>query len=103
MNRLKIEPLILKSIELAILDHDYGIKIVFDGTIDMIDPYNDIYPFLKNIHNEIVENNIKNVNADFINLKFMNSSGIKTFILWLMLINEVPEEKKYVINIIHNP
>ena len=40
--------------------------------------------------------------ADFVDLKFMNSSGIKEVVNWIMKLNLTPPEKKYKIKIKYN-
>jgi len=73
------------------------------GMIDMRDPTLDILPYLLKIHEEVLKKSLKNIKADFTDLTFMNSSGIKTIISWIMKLNDVPAEKRYKINIIYNP
>ncbi len=103
MNRLEIEPLELERVKLSVDDENDGVRVVLSGMIDMRDPSVEILPYLLRLHEEVMKNDIKYITADFSDLTFMNSSGIKSIISWIMKLNDIPEEKRYIINIIHNP
>lgn len=75
------------------------LKIV--GEIDMQDPSLEIGPYMEKIHNAFLDSGVKEVETDFQELKFMNSSGIKVFVNWIMKLNLAPEDKKYKIKILY--
>ena len=102
MNKLKIEPINEDRIKIEVTDINDGIAIVFSGDIDMEDPGILLDPFFDKIHQGAVENNLKEVNADFTNLHFLNSSGIKTVAKWIMQLGELSSDSKYLIKILHN-
>ena len=102
MNKLNIEPLELDNVSIFLKDENDGVCIVLSGEIDMRDPTIDVLPYLLKIHDEVINQGITNVKADFINLTFMNSSGLQTMINWIMKLNDVPEENRYKINVIYN-
>ncbi len=77
-------------------------EIVFTGIIDMSDPYAIIYPFLNAIHKKLVEQSIPEVRCNFMNLEFINSSGIKALVSWLSAISDMPKNKQYVTKIVYN-
>ncbi|MCU0846268.1 MAG: hypothetical protein MUD12_00090 [Spirochaetes bacterium] len=103
MGSLSFEPLKLERVNITVGDNDSGLSIKMSGMIDMRDPTLDILPYLLKIHEEVLKKSLKNIKADFTDLTFMNSSGIKTIISWIMKLNDVPVEKRYKINIIYNP
>ena len=83
-------------------EQDEGHKLEFHGEIDMEDPSIDLRPYLERFHQHIVSHAIKKVTADFTSLEFMNSSGIKEMVNWIMRLNTTKEEKKYNIEIRYN-
>jgi len=103
MGSFSFEPLKLERVTITVGDDDSGLSIKMSGMIDMRDPTLDILPYLLKIHEEVLKKSLKNIKADFTDLTFMNSSGIKTIISWIMKLNDVPAEKRYKINIIYNP
>jgi hypothetical protein len=72
-----------------------GNTIKFSGCIDLQDPEPVVTPFFNKIHEQIVKQEIKEVNLDFKELNFLNSSGIKTITKWIMKITILPDTKKY--------
>lgn len=102
MNRLNVEELKRDKVEINIEDIDEGIRLKFNGDIDMQDPGPLLNPFFDKVHNALVENEVKEVEADFRELQFLNSSGIKTLIKWIMKIPQLPDEKKYKVKIIYS-
>ena len=103
MNKLNIEPLELERVTLSVTDTDEGICVTLSGIIDMREPSLEVLPYLLKVHDETLKNNIKKVTADFSNLTFMNSSGIKSVINWIMKLGDITEEKRYTMIIKHNP
>jgi hypothetical protein len=74
---------------------DNNLLVVLTGEIDMEDPSQTIRPYLEKMHHEIIESGIKSMTMDFQNLRFMNSSGIREFVHWILKLNNIPTEKKY--------
>jgi len=102
MNRLGIEPVSEERIMIDVLDSPAGLTVKFTGDIDMEDPSIILDPLFEKIHNGILENRFKEVIADFRELNFLNSSGIKAVAKWIMKLSEVDDSQKYIIKIIHN-
>lgn len=102
MSKLGLENLKRDKVEIKILDIDEGVRLEFIGDIDMQDPGTLLNPFFDSVHNAIVENDVKHVEADFTELAFLNSSGIKTLIKWIMKIPQLPPDKKYNLKIIYS-
>lgn len=91
----KIKDIITDSFKITINNIDKDIELKFSGVLDIEDPYNIIDPFLNNIHNEIINNNIKNIIVNIIELYFINSSTIKSIIKWLVKLPKLSESQKY--------
>ncbi len=107
MNKLNIEPLQVEKASLVIRDNkegenEDGILLIISGEIDMRDPSVAILPYLLNIHDALIAHEIKTISVDFSNLNYVNSSGIKTMISWLMKSKDVQSGKGYKVKIIRN-
>ncbi|HOJ63333.1 MAG TPA: hypothetical protein PLE45_02825 [Spirochaetota bacterium] len=95
MNKLGIDDYISSTISINIKDYENSVQIFFCGEIDMQDPEEIFMPFFENIHNKIIEVGLKEVNLNFENLNFLNSSGIKVLIKWIQKGLFLPEKEKY--------
>ena len=102
MNKLGIEPVSEERIIIDVLDNPNGVTIKFIGDIDMEDPSIILDPLFEKVHNGVLENSYKEVMADFRELNFLNSSGIKAVAKWIMKLSEVDDIQKYIIKIVHN-
>ncbi len=102
MNKLNIQPVKQSRISIDIADTASGIGVSFIGDVDMQDPGVILDPLFDKIHGGCVESGIKEVDLDFKQLNFLNSSGIKAIAKWIMKLGDLSEDKKYVIKIIHN-
>ena len=102
MNRLGIEPVSEERIIINVLDNPNGVTVKFTGDIDMEDPSIILDPLFEKVHDGVLENNYKEVMADFRELNFLNSSGIKAVAKWIMKLSEVDDNQKYIIKIVHN-
>ncbi len=102
MNKLNIEPVKQSRISIDITDTASGIGVSFIGDVDMQDPGIVLDPLFDKIHGGCIESGIKEVDLDFKQLNFLNSSGIKAIAKWIMKLGDLSGDKKYVIKIIHN-
>jgi hypothetical protein len=102
MNKFGIEPVKEDRIKIDIVDKPNGVIVKFTGDIDMEDPSLILDPLFEKVHNGVIDNNFKEVIADFKALNFLNSSGIKAVAKWIMKLSEVDDEQKYIIKIVHN-
>ena len=100
MNRLNIEKIKQDRMEVEVFDDDANICVKFRGDIDMEDPGLFLDPFFDQLHEGMIDNKIKEVKADFKELNFLNSSGIKAVAKWIMKLTDVKD--KYKIRIIYN-
>ena len=102
MNKLNIQTVEEERIKIEVLDSEQGVIIKFIGDIDMEDPSVILDPLFSKLHDGAVEEKIANVSADFTELNFLNSSGIKAVAKWIMKLTELDDASKYQIKIIHN-
>ncbi len=102
MNRLNIEKIHEDRMEVEIFDDDSNICVKFKGDIDMEDPGVLLDPFFNKLHEGVVAQKIKEVRADFNELNFLNSSGIKAVAKWIMKLTELEDDRKYIIRILYN-
>ena len=79
-----------------------GLVLKFSGAIDHPNPGEFLDPILEKLHDQVLEKKIPKVDADFTNLSFLNSSGIKSLIKWIMKQVELPKERRYPINMIYS-
>ena len=77
--------------------------VFISGTIDVPKPGEFMLPFLEEVHNNIISKKIKKVEADLQNLEFLNSSGIKELVSWLLKLEELSSNQIYTIVFIYNP
>ncbi|HNZ26032.1 MAG TPA: STAS domain-containing protein [Spirochaetota bacterium] len=102
MNSFGIDNVITEKATVELSDISNGMKVTFSGDIDVQNPEPIFVPFFEQIHNKVLENNIKYVELDFSKLTFLNSSGIKTLIKWITKVTPLPVEKKYRFKIVAN-
>ena len=102
MNRLNIENLHEDRMIVEVTDDDSKITVTFKGDIDMEDPGMVLDPFFSTLHERLLAQKIKEVNTDFKELNFLNSSGIKAVAKWIMKLGEVSEAERYTIYIQYN-
>lgn len=76
--------------------------VYISGNIKIPSPYEVIGPFFKEVHEEIIKNKLKTIKIDMRNLKYMNSASIKQFVNWILSVETLSEEKKYLIIFIYN-
>lgn len=72
-----------------------GVRVYFRGTISTLNPAAVLNPFVDAVHAHVLEGSAKEIRVDFTALEFCNSSGFKSFIYWIELIQKAPEEKRY--------
>lgn len=70
-------------------------ELVFEGKIDMLDPGMDIQPFILELHMQLLEKGVKQLSVDFTALTFMNSSGLKVMVNWIMKLKDAPAATRY--------
>jgi hypothetical protein len=94
-----IEPLVMDGVEIAILDQ----AIHFSGVISMRSPSETVTPFLRKVHDAVIDSGVKALTVDITKLRFMNSSSIRSLVDWVEWIRGEPEFKRYVLHFVTKP
>lgn len=102
MNRLNIQGIRDEKIKIDITDDPKGIRLLFEGDIDMVDPSKVLDPLFTQTHETVIKAGMKDVFLDFMKLAFLNSSGIKAIAKWVMKLAGLPASDKYTLHIIQN-
>lgn len=102
MNKLGVDGISQDRIKIDVVDSANGVTLKFIGDIDMEDPSILLDPLFEKVHDGCVAKGIKEVIADFTELNFLNSSGIKAIAKWIMKLAMLPDDQKYIIRIAHN-
>ena len=84
MNKIQVENLEYENITLYVNDTDDGIEILFQGSIDMEYPHERLDPYFNQIHEAVIQKRIKHVYCNFKELQYINSSGIRSIIKWIL-------------------
>lgn len=79
---------------------DTSLKI--SGNITSPNPNDFIDPFLSNMHKQIIDRGVKEITMDVTQLSFLNSAGIRCLVDWILLLEELPEDQQYTVNIIYS-
>lgn len=80
-----------------------GETVFFAGEIDQLSPRDFMAGFLEIVHNMALSEGLSEVRVDVTRLVFLNSSGIKEFLSWILRRNRLVPEKKYRINFLFDP
>jgi hypothetical protein len=80
-----------------------GETVFIAGEIDQMSPRDFMAGFLEIVHNMALGENLAEVKVDVTLLMFLNSSGIKEFLSWILRRNRIAPEKKYKINFLFDP
>ena len=76
--------------------------VTISGSIDCKTPGVFMAPFLEEVHKYILKHEMQSVNVDIFKLNFLNSSGIKEFVNWIMRLELIPNGEKYHLKFICN-
>jgi hypothetical protein len=80
-----------------------GQTVFVAGEIDQLSPRDFMAGFLEIVHNMALGEGLAEVKVDVTSLGFLNSSGIKEFLSWILRRNRIPPDKKYKINFLFDP
>jgi len=80
-----------------------GETVFVAGEIDQLSPRDFMAGFLEIVHNMALGEELAEVKVDVTALAFLNSSGIKEFLSWILRRNRIPQDKKYKINFLFDP
>ena len=103
MNSLNIESTTHGSTTIDIQDGAEGTLVLkFKGNIDQSNPGEFMDPLLDQVHDRVLANKTPSVVADFTDLQFCNSSGIKALINWVMKQMEMPADSRYPVKFLYS-
>lgn len=94
-----LEPLILDGVEITV----EGDAVHFKGVISLRSPGETVTPFLRKVHDAVIEAGVKSLTVDLTKLRFMNSSSIRSLVDWVEWIRGEPESKQYVLYFVTKP
>lgn len=100
MGKLNVQNLELDKVKIELNENGDQVDMKLSGDIDMENPGEVLKPFFGKLHEDLVANTIGGINVDFQNLSFMNSSGIKELVQWIMKVNTAGH--KYKINLVYS-
>ena len=80
-----------------------GDTVFVAGEIDQLSPRDFMAGFLEIVHSMALGEGLGEVKVNVTELAFLNSSGIKEFLSWILRRNRIPPEKKYKINFLFDP
>jgi hypothetical protein len=79
-----------------------GVLLRFKGTIEQANPGEFLDPLLDQVHRRAIDRPGALVTADFTQLGFLNSSGIKSLIKWVMKQMYLPDGGRYGIRFLYS-
>lgn len=77
--------------------------IKLTGTIAVRDPQTTIRPYFRQLHDAACALPGHHLEVDVVDLTFVNSSAIRTFLDWTSWIQEEPEERRYALTFKTSP
>lgn len=99
---MNLEDLNVEKFKIKSEYRDGGIDLIMEGEVDMENPSLALRPYLETVHETVIRDSIKRVKVNFKSVSFMNSSGIKEFVHWVLKLNSIPDEQKYSIIILYS-
>jgi hypothetical protein len=91
MVNLNVEPVQKGGMELKA----EGTTVYISGCVNHPSPGMFIEPFISEVHNRTIEQNVKEIVVDITDLRFLNSAGIRELVDWVMKLGSLTEDKKY--------
>ncbi|MCK4798257.1 MAG: hypothetical protein KAT05_12825 [Spirochaetes bacterium] len=76
--------------------------IYISGYIKCSNPGRIMKPFIKEVQDNILKNEIKSIKINISNIKYLNSSGIKEIVNWALKLDRLPDNQKYSITFLYN-
>jgi hypothetical protein len=80
-----------------------GDTVFIAGEIDQLSPRDFLGGFFEIVHLMALGEALGEVKVNVTKLLFLNSSGIKEFLSWILRRNRIPADKKYKINFLFDP
>ncbi len=92
----------IKDLKIEIqFNADNVIDINFNGVM-LADANKKVEHYINRIRKQILSHNIKKINIDFTQLKYMNSSGLKIIIRWLKENEDSTNKDRYIVKLYYD-
>ena len=96
MNRLGLSPLRVGSLTVEVLDAGDAVSVVLRGDSDARDAGTALNEYLtQRVHPAVLAAQLRQIHVDVTGLEFLNSSGIKALVNWLLLLKKRPPDDRY--------
>ena len=96
MIRHKIEPLHVGALTGEVIEHDQTLSVVLRGDSDARDAGTALNEYLtQRVHPAVLAAQLRQIHVDVTGLEFLNSSGIKALVNWLLLLKKRPPDDRY--------
>jgi hypothetical protein len=95
---LQLQPIKRDDIQMSVRGTIFSIA----GSVNISNPAEVLEPYILKLHNQLVDEGIKRITLDLTRLAFLNSSGIREIVNWILLVNALPSEKRYAVHIKYN-
>lgn len=92
---LHLDEINTDGIRVFIEETDNGPTLFIEGIIETRDPGEILRPFFIDLHKAIIIEGLREFHFDVKKLQFMNSSGIKSIVEWVMYVDDLPLDKQY--------
>lgn len=80
-----------------------GLKLTMSGELSAQDPTAIITPYLMELHKMIQKSQYQKIVVDFSPLRFVNSSGLKAFMVWIKQIRNESAGQRYKVEAVYTP
>jgi hypothetical protein len=81
---------------------DGMVELTFAGAIEHPNPGIFLDPLFLDLHTRLLELRVPALRVDFTELAFLNSSGIKALIKWIMRVTDLPAAERYAIEFVYS-
>jgi len=95
MNKINTGYLLKENYTINIEDYLDTVKLNIAGNIDLQHHSSELAPYFENLHNTILQNNIKYVYCDVSNLNFINSRSLKCILEWVLKVSSLDGANQY--------
>lgn len=103
MNNTDIPPVTTRSARVDVRPDPDGVTVKFSGVMDELHPGEFLDPLFEKVHERAVEAGCsQGVVADFTELQFLNSSGIKSVAKWIVKQMGLEDDARYSITLLYS-
>jgi hypothetical protein len=84
MKRFTIDDLKTDNFDITVRETDDTVTLAFHGSIELQEPHQVLDQYFKDVHQKIIECGLAEIYCDFNGLSYINSSGIKCLLQWIL-------------------